>query len=39
MEKQTENRPMDIGEERREKARCMERVTWKFAICKFAYVK
>ena len=35
-ERDIENRPMDGGEERREKGRCMERVTWKLTI---PYVK
>ena len=35
MEKQTENRPMDMGRGE-ERVRCMERVTWKFTL---RYVK
>ena len=35
MEKQTENRLMDMGRGE-ERVRCMERVTWKFAL---PYVK
>ena len=31
-----ENRPMDTGEGRRERMRCMERVTWKLTML---YVK
>ena len=27
-----ENKPMDTGEGRRERVRCMERVTWKLAL-------
>ena len=31
-ETDTENRPMDMGEERQEKGRCMERITQKFTL-------
>ena len=36
MEKKTEKRLMEMGEGRRERVRCMERVTWKLAL---PYVK
>ena len=36
LETDIENRPMDMGEGRKEKWRCMDRVTWKFTI---PYVK